>query len=443
MMRNRSVELEDVSHHLQRVSDCARNIVGDVPQHEHAGDIANSKSKIIKAKIVKKATKIVEKPATIISGALRGILSPVTALLPKPVSLARTVSRVRVRANPEEIMNPTTRGELILSESLKHTHNGELFLIHDSEGGKKRFLMFSTKKNLNYLTTCSQWLADGTFRVVPEIFSQLYTLHGFKNDKCLPLVHILASNKSKHTYCSFLRVLKKCLPNFSPARIMVDFEIGFIESFKEISSSTKISGCNFHFSQSVWRRIQSSGLQSKYNTDLEFALNMRLLLALAFVPADDVISAYEEAVSSDYFDRHSDILDELLTSFEMSWIGKLRHNKKRRKKPLFDLKLWNCYLAVLDDQLRSNNPVEGWHHGFNNRVEVSHASISRFINCLKDEQVNTELLITQMNSGLNVAPRARQAYRDYNSRLKLVVSNYDRNNKLLYLNNIAKILRMS
>lgn len=39
--------------------------------------------------------------------------------------------------------------------------------------------------------------------------------------------------------------------------------------------------------------MQSNGLQVSYQTDIDFALKMRMLAAVAFVPIDHVISYFE------------------------------------------------------------------------------------------------------------------------------------------------------
>ncbi|XP_034934842.1 uncharacterized protein [Chelonus insularis] len=361
--------------------------------------------------------------------------------MPKQESLSRTVNRIRLKNNPQPLVI-SSRGDLQLSSDLTQTHSNELFLLHDSGGNKKRFLMFTTAKNLNYLSRCQHWLGDGTFKSVPHIFAQLYSIHGYVKEKSIPLVYILSPDKSKSTYTKFLTVLRANLPNFSPQRIIVDFEEAFIQSFKTIYPNVKISGCNFHFNQCVWRHIQSCGLQKLYNNDIIFATNIHLLTALAFIPSRDVIEGYEWIVSTDYYDRHSDILDEFLNYFETTWIGKTRHNKKKREKPKFDIKLWNAYRAVTEDLLRSNNPIEGWHNSLNRRVATSHASIPQFLNALKNEQVKTELLMTQLNTGLNVSTR-RKAYRDYDTRLKNVILHYTPDDKLTYLKNVAKIISLN
>jgi hypothetical protein len=68
--------------------------------------------------------------------------------------------------------------------------------------------------------------------------------------------------------------------------------------------------------QSIWRHVQSLGLQNKYVNDDVFRLNVNKLIALAFVPVDDVSKAYSSMIIE--FDQDS---DELLEYFEKTWIG--------------------------------------------------------------------------------------------------------------------------
>jgi hypothetical protein len=48
--------------------------------------------------------------------------------------------------------------------------------------------------------------------------------------------------------------------------------------------NTSINGCFFHLSQCIWHHLQEAGLQKNYIQDSEFALHIRMLPALAFVP---------------------------------------------------------------------------------------------------------------------------------------------------------------
>lgn len=88
--------------------------------------------------------------------------------------------------------------------------------------------------------------------------------------------------------------------------------------------------------------------------------------------------------------------------------------------------------------ITSNHNVEGWHHSFNSLVRATNPIIGSFINELKEEQTKTELLISQIESGLIIANKQRKAYRNRHERLRTIVLNYDANHKLQYLKNIAK-----
>ena len=75
------------------------------------------------------------------------------------------------------------------------------------------------------------------------------------------------------------------------------------QCYRYFVSSLK-KGCFFHFSQAIFRTIQSLGLQVRYRDDEDFAHKIRMLAALDFVPEPDVIIAFE-AVSEDFPSRRS------------------------------------------------------------------------------------------------------------------------------------------
>lgn len=55
-----------------------------------------------------------------------------------------------------------------------------------------------------------------------------------------------------------------------------------------------LSACFFHLSQSVYRKIQAEGLQVHYNDPADDFIGKytHMILALAFVPLDDVSAAF-------------------------------------------------------------------------------------------------------------------------------------------------------
>ena len=81
----------------------------------------------------------------------------------------------------------------------------------------------------------------------------------------------------------------------------------------------QITGCLFHYSQSLYRKVVELGYKRTYHLDAEFSLLIRCLCALAFLPVADVIEGFEELV-----DQHQEIPQEIVSYVETYYIGGLR-----------------------------------------------------------------------------------------------------------------------
>lgn len=67
---------------------------------------------------------------------------------------------------------------------------------------------------------------------------------------------------------------------------------------------------DFHNNGSIWRHIQSIGLQSRYINDPDFSLNIRKLLAFAFVPAEDIVKQFNELIESKFWSDNEEDEDD-------------------------------------------------------------------------------------------------------------------------------------
>lgn len=153
---------------------------------------------------------------------------------------------------------------------------------------------------------------------------------------------------------AFNAILNKA-PNLKPNHIITDFEIGAINAAKMVFSTTKMHGCFFHFCQSIWRKIQQIGLQARYSEDSTFALNIRQIMALAFIPVDDIketfrlmcaSSFWSENEEDDDVDEDSQKIQELLNYFETTYIGIDTHTQSRRRRSIFAPELWSVFEAT-------------------------------------------------------------------------------------------------
>lgn len=92
---------------------------------------------------------------------------------------------------------------------------------------------------------------------------------------------------------------------------------------------------------------------TNYNDNVDFALSVKMITALAFVKIDDIDKVVDELV--EYL---PDELQNLLNWFEDNYIGRKNISKSGRKSVLFPQILWNVHDRVIIDQDRTNYYAE-------------------------------------------------------------------------------------
>ena len=240
---------------------------------------------------------------------------------------------------------------------------------------------------------------------------------------------VIAANKTQDTYMKLFEKLTTLNGNLKPATIMVDFELAVINSLESIFPECEIKGCFFHLSQNIYRKIQENGLLKRYQEDCDFALIVRMIPALAFVPADEVIGAFENL---------SDIIPQELRSvadyFEDFYIG--RPQRRGRRQPTFSVTMWNMNLRSEEELPKTNNSVEGWHRSFQSNVGSYHPTLWKFITFIQREQALQQVHCIQVLAGHPSQPQ-RKKYADLNTRILTIVRSYSDRNIMDYLRGIA------
>ena len=69
-------------------------------------------------------------------------------------------------------------------------------------------IVFMTSDNLLVLAECPVLFMDGTFKAAPNMFSQLFTIHGLYHDHVVSLVYALMPDKRRATYHKLFDVVK-------------------------------------------------------------------------------------------------------------------------------------------------------------------------------------------------------------------------------------------
>lgn len=414
--------------------DVLEDFQGMVNEHTHPPSQVKCEIAKVKSNIKRRATETLDPARQILSGEVRNIQDAVAVNLPLNESIRRNIRLQRQIRH--EHPNPIAIGEIPadLPREITETTTGERFLIFDSGvEDPNRILMFAGPNAVELMKESKHWFADGTFKVSPRIFFQLYTVHALLNERVIPCIYALLPNKTLDTYNRLFQALANVLVlEEQPDDFLMDFELAAMNAGVVNFPGVEMKGCFFHFTSNLWKRVQRAGLQERYNNDANLANDLRMLAALAFVPPNDVIGCFEEVVLN-IRNTHGDDLNEVIAYIENNYIGMARDGDRRA--PTFSIELWNMFHRTFDELPRTNNSIEGWHRSFQATVGINHPTLWRFLDVLRQEEALNRMTILQMLGG-HPAPAVRRRYADANQRILRLVDNYA-NLRLQYLRSIA------
>lgn len=89
---------------------------------------------------------------------------------------------------------------------------------------------------------------------------------------------------------------------------MTGFVQGIFGAFSDVFINVHIRGGFFHFGQCIWRKIQNlPDLREKYMNNVDFALKIKQLIALAFILVHGTRNKFDELMSH-FFEDHEALL---------------------------------------------------------------------------------------------------------------------------------------
>jgi len=83
-------------------------------------------------------------------------------------------------------------------------------------------LMFASDAKLELLKSAHEAYFDGTFKVVPTIDYQMFTIFVSFADAAFPVVYALMSRKTQALYTKVFQKVKELAPEFTPITAMAD-----------------------------------------------------------------------------------------------------------------------------------------------------------------------------------------------------------------------------
>lgn len=249
---------------------------------------------------------------------------------------------------------PRSIQDVVIPGKWKRTRKGKTFLrVLDNNIG---IAVFSSSKMLSSLQKAKRLFIDGTFRTAPKPYKQFITVHGEIGGFVVPVAFVLSTGKLAFQYRKIFQVLKRevtILTNndLKPDHIITDFESGLMTAIAFEFPRSKLSGCYFHFNQSLWRGVQRFGLSTVYKQDRKLRKMVRRVMSIGFLPTLLVRQNFNLLRASRRTQvtiaRHPRAGD---------WLDFIERNYVQRNS-LFPPSVWNVYDRSCST--RTNNHAEG------------------------------------------------------------------------------------
>ncbi|XP_036148172.1 uncharacterized protein LOC118647419 [Monomorium pharaonis] len=219
----------------------------DALKHNHAGQADKPEIEKTCNKMKQLAKNSNDQPAQIVNNVVASTSQNTKPCLPSKDALRHQIKRIRRSDTPTEskILDEfSILNEFLLTISGKH-------FCKDIKDGSEKILVFTTSENLKHLQEAKYWIMDGTFKTVPTVFRQMYTIHADvgsdSNSRVVPLVYALISSKSEEIYKRLFQELNDWADEFSfhlqPVFVLTDFEKAVINAVNSEFLSAQSKGC--------------------------------------------------------------------------------------------------------------------------------------------------------------------------------------------------------
>lgn len=361
-----------------RITTRGQSVIAVTNDHSHPCDPNLVHVKEALSKISDGAVSSARAPRAVIGAGIVDLPDAAYYSMPPTKLLGQKVRRLRAKSagQPE----PADADSVVVPEKyqavdpLGPSPTTQLFVLFDSKPmlpieangvtqeedaarGVGRIILLATRNGLQRLENSEIWASDGTFKIRPPQFAQVYGIHGGNGRKMMPCAIALMAGQDRGSYNVMFGALRAAVEN-TPSLWSSDFEIAAFETVQE-KFDCMLAGCFFHFMKSFHRRVQKTGLQQRYAEDAQFAAYLLQLPALAFVSPDCVEKAFIEIYSSDAY-RNDPDLKRFARSWSQIWLGELGPDGTR-SQPRFPVEMWNGRLRLDKGLPLTNNTVESWH----------------------------------------------------------------------------------
>lgn len=224
--------------------------------------------------------------------------------------------------------------------------------------------------------------------------------------------------------------------------VLCDFEIAALKSIRLNIPDAHSKGCMFHFGQNIWRRVQSLGHASLYNTSQVFLLAVKSLVALAFLKEDKVQATFT-SLRPTFPSQGKDLI-----KYFSDWYvhDRQRHFHTRtattmRFSTLFPIPFWNVYDLNELCLPRTQNTVEAWHRQLKCLLGGRGTNLQYLLHTLVREQHRVDEFRIRMSSSCIPSPKKRKLINRH-QRFETVLQSREEYTAMEFVRTIARFLKM-
>lgn len=190
---------------------------------------------------------------------------------------------------------------------------------------------------------------DGTFKVCPDGFVQLYTINGFLKSENgdviqVPLVFIFMSRRQKNDSVAILNYIESPLLIISVEEIISDFERAIFSAVQDCFPGVSHYGCSFHWKQAVLRKAKQFGFSTDYKKPGNIRDSIQKVLCLPYLATEKIKYVFNHLK----FEAPS-TLNSFFYYISRVWVS---------NTSMWSSQNWSVY----DRAIRTNNDCEGFHN---------------------------------------------------------------------------------
>ena len=157
---------------------------------------------------------------------------------------------------------------------------------------QRRVILISTDAHLEMIARAKTLLADGTFKIAPSGFTQVFIIScQVDKNTYVPCLYAMLPDKKRDSYDAMFSMLKECLSrrglSLSAQYFMSDYELNIKNSFMSFFPNTECKGCLFHYAKAVVGQVNKRGFKQDFSDVKKngtFCGFIRAILGLPQVP---------------------------------------------------------------------------------------------------------------------------------------------------------------